>query len=173
MASNGRKIERRCSQLSRSALTDQDLPDDGQLVAAALRNPQAYAALVRRYEPALTRYVRRRLGRHAQSAEDVLQDVFIKAYLNLNDYDQSRPFAPWIYRIAHNEAVGFLRKQNAGTQTISGEDVLLIKWLAICIARYQTWTSATGMSSCCVIWKKRATTKLPTSSRCPWEPLQH
>lgn len=105
---------------------DQSPCDDGQLVEAALRDRHAYAALVRRYEPVLGRYVRRLLGRHGQAVDDVLQDVFIKAYVNLNDYDKSRPFAPWIYRIAHNESVSFLRKQSAGLQTIDGEDVLLI-----------------------------------------------
>ncbi len=104
----------------------QSSADDGQLVAAALRDRHAYAALVRRYESVLGRYVRRLLGRHRQSTEDVLQDIFIKAYVNLNDYDRSRPFAPWIYRIAHNEAVSHLRKQRAGFQAFDGEDMLLI-----------------------------------------------
>lgn len=96
------------------------------MVEAVLRDRQAYAFLVLRYETMLGRYVRRLLGRHMQSAEDVLQEVFIKAYVNLNDYDQSRPFGPWIYRIAHNEAVSFLRKRSAESQTITGEDALLI-----------------------------------------------
>jgi RNA polymerase sigma-70 factor (ECF subfamily) len=56
----------------------------------------------------------------------VLQEIFIKAYVNLNDYDRTRPFAPWIYRIAHNETVSFLRKRRAQPQTIAGEDGLLI-----------------------------------------------
>ncbi len=91
-----------------------------------MRNRHAYAGLVRRYELVLGRYVRRLLGRHMQWAEDVLQDVFIKAYVNLNDYDSSRPFGPWIYRIAHNEAVSFLRRKNAESETITGEDAELI-----------------------------------------------
>ena len=105
---------------------NQSLSDDGQLVEAALRDRHAYAVLVRRYEIVLGRYVRRLLGRHGQSAEDVLQDIFIKAYVNLNDFDRSRPFAPWIYRIAHNEAVSFLRKQRAAVQIVDGADALLI-----------------------------------------------
>ena len=105
---------------------DHSLGDDRQLVEAALRDRKAYAALVRRYETALGRYVKRLLGRHRQSAEDVLQDTFIKAYVNLNDYDRSRPFSPWIYRIAHNEAISFLRKRSAEPQVITGEDALLI-----------------------------------------------
>jgi RNA polymerase sigma-70 factor, ECF subfamily len=100
--------------------------DDRPLVEAALRDRQAYGALVRRYELQLGRYVRRLLGRYGQMTEDVLQNGFIRAYLNLNDYDQSRPFSPWIYRIMHNEAVSFLRKQRAGIQTIDGEDAQLI-----------------------------------------------
>jgi len=106
--------------------SDQSLCDDRQLVEAALRDRQAYASLVRRYETVLGRYVKRLLGRHGQSAEDVLQDIFIKAYVNLNDYDRSRPFSPWIYRIAHNEAISFLRKRNAERQVIAGDDALLI-----------------------------------------------
>jgi RNA polymerase sigma-70 factor, ECF subfamily len=100
--------------------------DDRRLVEAALGNREAYAFIVRYYQPVLMRYVRRLLGRLAGSAEDVLQDVFIKAYVNLNDYDRSRPFAPWLYRIAHNETVSFLRKKNAEPQTIDGEDAQLI-----------------------------------------------
>lgn len=110
--------------------------DDGALVARALRDPNAYGAIVLRFEFVLKRYVRRLLGRHAQFAEDVLQDVFIKAYLNLNDYDTARPLAPWLYRIAHNEAVSFLRKRGAEPQVIDGEDGRLI------LERMQDGTSA-------------------------------
>jgi RNA polymerase sigma-70 factor, ECF subfamily len=42
----------------------------------------------------------------------VLQDIFIKAYKNLNSFDTSLAFSSWIYRIAHNEAISWYRKQN-------------------------------------------------------------
>jgi RNA polymerase sigma-70 factor, ECF subfamily len=100
--------------------------DDRQLVEAVLGDRQAYSILVRRYESVLGRYVRRILGRHGQSTEDVLQEIFIKVYVNLHDYDRSRPLGSWIYRIAHNEAVSFLRKRSTEPQTIVGEDALLI-----------------------------------------------
>ena len=96
--------------------------DDRTLVSAALRDRNAFALIVRRFEPPLSRYVRRLLGRSGQSAEDVLQDVFIKAYVNLNDYDRSRPFSPWLYKIAYNEAMGFLRKRRAEPYAISGDE---------------------------------------------------
>lgn len=101
-------------------------PADQNLVQAALADPDAYAAIVRRYEGPLKRYVSRLLGTNSQSVEDVLQEVFIKAYVNLNDYDRKRRFSPWIFRIAHNEAISLLRKKRTEPQVISGEEGLLI-----------------------------------------------
>ncbi|MDH3702959.1 MAG: sigma-70 family RNA polymerase sigma factor [Alphaproteobacteria bacterium] len=100
--------------------------DDGALVAAALRDKQAFSMIVRRYEPPLSRYIRRLLGTSGQSVDDVLQDVFIKVYVNLNDYDRSRPFSPWIYRIARNEAMSFLRKRRTEPYLLSGEEGMLM-----------------------------------------------
>lgn len=100
--------------------------DDAELVAKALRDTRAYGEIVRRYEHVLKRYVRRLLGGHAQHAEDVVQDSFIKAYVNLNGFDRRRPLSPWLYRIAHNEAVSFLRKRGAGPLLIDGEDGRLL-----------------------------------------------
>ena len=99
---------------------------DQSLVAAALRNGQAYGPLVTRFAPVLGRYVRRLLGSQNHAVDDVLQEVFLKAYVNLNDYDMARPFGPWIYRIAHNEAISHLRKSSAGPPMVTGEDSELI-----------------------------------------------
>ncbi len=107
-------------------VNDPAAADDAALVAAALRDPKAYGAIVLRYEMVLRRYVKRVLGQHNQASEDVVQEVFIKAYVNLNDYDPMRPLAPWLYRIAHNEAVSYLRKKGAQPRLIDGEDGRLI-----------------------------------------------
>ena len=107
-------------------MQDRHSPPDQDLVAAALRDRQAYALIVRRWQPVLSRYLRRLLGQSTEAAEDVLQDVFIKVYVNLNDYDHARPFGPWIYRIAHNEALSFIRKRKAEPPLITGEDAQLI-----------------------------------------------
>lgn len=95
---------------------------DQALVAAALRDRHAYARIVLRYEAPLGRYVRRLLGSSAQATEDVLQETFVKAYINLNDYDPARPFSAWLYRIAHNQAVDVLRRKGGQPQVITGED---------------------------------------------------
>ena len=102
------------------------VPDDATLVAMTLRDRNDYAPLVNRYEAPLGRYVSRLLGRRGQVAEDIVQEAFIKAYVNLRDYDRSRPFAPWIYRIAHNEAVNFLRKHPKESLSLDSDDGRLI-----------------------------------------------
>jgi RNA polymerase sigma-70 factor (ECF subfamily) len=99
---------------------------DGELVEGALRDARAYALLVGRYEAALRRYVRRLMGGNEAHVEDILQEAFIKAYVSLNDFDQSKAWGPWIYRIAHNEAISFIRKQRAAPPLIDGEDGLLL-----------------------------------------------
>ena len=107
-------------------MQDLSSPTDIELVVAAVRNASAYAPLVRRWEPPLGRYVRRILGRDGQAADDVLQEVFLKAYVNLNDFDLARPFGPWIYRIARNEAITQLRKNRSEPPQVTGEDAILL-----------------------------------------------
>lgn len=85
---------------------------DEALVALTLDDPEYYSALMDRYETALDRYLRR-LGVHRpEDRQDVLQEIFIKAYRNLNGFDQSLKFSSWLYRIAHNEAISWYRKQS-------------------------------------------------------------
>lgn len=101
-------------------------PGDGELVAMTLRDRNCYGLIVGRYEAPLVRYVKRLLGTHGGAVDDVLQEAFIKAYVNLRAYDQTRPFAPWIYRIAHNEAFNYLRRRRVEPQMIDGEDGLFL-----------------------------------------------
>lgn len=83
---------------------------DSQLVALALENQDVFEQLVDRYEKKLKKYVHRLTGLDAESIEDILQEAFIKVYVNLNDYDPSYSFSSWAYRITHNEAINYLRK---------------------------------------------------------------
>jgi RNA polymerase sigma-70 factor (ECF subfamily) len=53
--------------------------------------------------------------------EDTLQDVFISAYKNLNDFDQDLKFSSWIYRIAHNKVISHFRKITARPKTVTYE----------------------------------------------------
>ncbi|MBN2307179.1 RNA polymerase sigma factor [Candidatus Peregrinibacteria bacterium] len=83
---------------------------DSQLVVLALKNQEKFEHLVERYEKKLSRYIRRITGLDTESIEDILQESFIKIYINLNDYDSDFSFSSWAYRITHNEAINYLRK---------------------------------------------------------------
>ena len=72
---------------------------------------EAFGLLVERYEEKLTRYGRKFLPRH-EDIEDIVQDVFLKTYKNIQSFDPEQKFSPWIYRVAHNEFVNDLRKSS-------------------------------------------------------------
>jgi RNA polymerase sigma-70 factor (ECF subfamily) len=71
-----------------------------------------FGELIARYQSKLMRYARKFLL-DTDDATDIVQDIFIKAYENIQSFDTSRRFSPWIYRIAHNEFVNALKKRSA------------------------------------------------------------
>jgi len=85
---------------------------DEEIVTMALRDNAFFAHIVLRYEDKLSRYIMRLGVRTVEDRQDVLQDIFIKVYKNLNGFDTSLPFSSWMYRIAHNEAISAYRKKN-------------------------------------------------------------
>lgn len=70
---------------------------------------KALSTLIDRYQEPLLRYVRY-LGATLQD-DDIVQETFIKAYQNINGYDDSRKWSSWLYRIAHNTAISMLKAQ--------------------------------------------------------------
>jgi len=73
---------------------------------------EAFGELVERYQEKLLRYARKFLF-DVEEAHDSVQDIFIKAYQNIQSFDATRRFSPWIYRVAHNEFVNALKKRKA------------------------------------------------------------
>lgn len=83
---------------------------DDQLVAKIIEgDDDAFGQIVDRYQAPLSRYVQGIIFSSSSSA-DVVQETFIKTYVNLRSYRPGKKFSSWIYRIAHNEAVNYLRK---------------------------------------------------------------
>jgi len=72
---------------------------------------ESFGVLVERYERKLTRYARKFLSQ-GEDIQDLLQEVFIKSYVNIKSFDANRKFSSWIYRIAHNEFVNALKKKS-------------------------------------------------------------
>lgn len=89
-----------------------DNKTDNDLVGMSIKDSDFFLCLSKRYEEKLLRYIRRISKFSIEDAEDVLQEVFIKTYYNLNGFDPELKFSSWIYRIAHNETVSAIRKKS-------------------------------------------------------------
>ena len=99
---------------------------DEELINLILENNDYYICLMLRYENRIKNYIYRISGLNQQDIEDLTQDIFIKIYRNLNDFDNSYKFTSWLYRIAHNETISYLRKQKIRPKVFGGEDEILI-----------------------------------------------
>lgn len=75
------------------------------------KNPIVHDELVKRYQKKLFVYIYRFVG-NREEVEDLLQNVFFKVYKYCKDFDTGRKFSSWIYRIAHNEAVNYIKRKN-------------------------------------------------------------
>jgi RNA polymerase sigma-70 factor (ECF subfamily) len=69
----------------------------------------AYGELVHRYEKKLVRTIQRMVG-NSETAEDLAQDTFLKAYDRLDRFDSSKRFGPWLFQIGVNTAIDWLRR---------------------------------------------------------------
>ena len=90
------------------------MKDEEQLLMQQLTDPKsqrtAFERLVREYSEQLYWQVRRMVLSH-EDANDVLQNVFLKAWSHLDDFHQDSKISTWIYRIAVNESLDFLRRK--------------------------------------------------------------
>jgi RNA polymerase sigma-70 factor, ECF subfamily len=71
---------------------------------------RAFVELVELYREKIQRLAYRMLNNKPDS-EDIVQETFMRVYLNLNHYDESQKFSTWIYRIGKNVAIDLLRKK--------------------------------------------------------------
>jgi len=83
---------------------------DSQVVALVLGGQNdMYSLIVERYEDKLMRYALFILKDY-DVASDMVQDTFIKAYINLRSFNTNKQFSPWIYRILHNNAMNYIKQ---------------------------------------------------------------
>ena len=69
---------------------------------------RAFLETISQLRPQLHRFCARMTGSITDS-EDVVQDALFRAYRSLDTFDDSRPLSPWLFRIAHNQCIDFLR----------------------------------------------------------------
>jgi RNA polymerase sigma-70 factor (ECF subfamily) len=91
--------------------------EDPDLIARAKRGKvEAYNLLVSRWEKRVFNYLLKLVG-NREDAMDLCQETFFKAYMNLGALEDAGRFAPWLFRIAHNEAFSHLRKRRPERDT--------------------------------------------------------
>lgn len=86
-----------------------EVEDRDLILRARRKDVDAYNLLVSRWEKRIYNYLLR-LVSNREDAMDLSQDVFLKAYQNLQKLEDPARFGPWLFRIAHNEAYSLLRK---------------------------------------------------------------
>ena len=101
---------------------------DEKTIVSQLADPktqrQAFAAVVNQYSEQLYWKIRHIVLTH-DDANDVLQNVFLKAWNNLDDFQQKSKISTWLYRIAINESLDFLRRQKAARNISADEDTVM------------------------------------------------
>ncbi len=113
-------------QLYVSSLNVQNQLADTDIIQLVLAgNTQAYAQLVERYQnfvfTLVLRYVKSR-----EDAEELAQDVFVKAYRSLADFKGASKFSTWLYTIAVTTCLSFLRKKKIELQSLDDDRVFAV-----------------------------------------------
>jgi RNA polymerase sigma factor (sigma-70 family) len=97
--------------------------NDNEIISKVLSGDhQAYAGLVSRYQSYVFTLTLR-MVKSREDAEEVAQDVFIKAYKYLADFKGASKFTTWLYTIVNNTCISFLRKKKLDIHSLDNEKV--------------------------------------------------
>jgi RNA polymerase sigma-70 factor (ECF subfamily) len=85
---------------------------DEEVVVLICRGDRSrFVVIIERYQDKLFRYIKRLINQSNEDVEDILSDVFLSAYSNLQGFDTHKKFSSWIYRIAHNKAIDYFKSK--------------------------------------------------------------
>jgi RNA polymerase sigma factor (sigma-70 family) len=98
---------------------------DTEIIGLVLKGQQqAYAALVDRYQNYVFTLTLR-FTRSREDAEEIAQDIFVKAYRSLADFRGTSKFSTWLYTITYNTSITFLRKKKLAISSIDDEGTFM------------------------------------------------
>jgi len=97
------------------------LSDEKIVKLVQKKDREIYAYIIKRYQESLMRYANY-LTNDEHNAADIVQESFIKAYINLNSFDTKKKFSSWMYRIVHNEAINLFNKQKKQVSLYEDKD---------------------------------------------------
>lgn len=85
------------------------MTDEEIINVVRTKDQELYSEIVKKYQDKLFRYAVNIIN-DSDKATDIVQQTFIKAFINLNGFDINKSFSSWIYRIAHNESMNLIKK---------------------------------------------------------------
>lgn len=94
------------------------IEDDGFVIRALKGDESAYKDLVEKYDRPIYFHIRKMI-KEKELVEDLVQEVFMKAFKNLATYSNEYAFSTWLYRIATNHTIDYLRKKKLQTLSIN------------------------------------------------------
>ncbi len=129
MKSEIKMLDNRADLNGNSSLDAENLQSDARLVEETKRgNRDAFGELVQRYEQRLIRVILRFI-KDLDIAEDLAQETFLRVYEKLNQFDPSRRFSPWLFRIGVNLTLDFHRRKKRRIWTVLFTDRSKDGWI--------------------------------------------
>jgi RNA polymerase sigma factor (sigma-70 family) len=105
--------------LSKEEQQQQSRENDADLIRRASAGEQAaFRTLEKKYRTAITSLIRRMMHSHPNDIEDLVQETFIKAFQAIGNFNNEYAFSTWLYKIASNHCIDFLRKKRLKTFSI-------------------------------------------------------
>ena len=96
-------------------------PSDSEIISQVLKGDHnAYALLVERYKSYVFTLTFR-FTKNREDAEEVSQDIFVKAYRSLADFKGTAKFSTWLYTIVNTTCITFLRKRRLDVKSLDDE----------------------------------------------------
>jgi RNA polymerase sigma-70 factor (ECF subfamily) len=96
----------------------QSRAEDREFIRQALAGDQdAYASIMKKYRNSIYHLIVRMIG-YSHEAEDLTQEAFIKAFNSLATFNDEFAFSTWLFKIATNNSIDFLRKRKLKTFSI-------------------------------------------------------
>ena len=90
-----------------------EITDDAKLIQQYLKgDKKSLEILIGRYLSLIYNFIYKNVGNEME-AEDITQEVFIRVWKNIKKFDQKKSFKPWIFQIAKNASIDFLRKKKS------------------------------------------------------------
>lgn len=102
-------------------IIDKELKDEEIIEKVRTFDQGLYSIIVERYQKKLLRYANN-LIKDENKAIDIVQESFIKAFIDLNSFNTEKKFSSWIYRIVHNQAINIIKKYKKETPLLEEWD---------------------------------------------------